>query len=395
MKLWALAAIASGAAISSCGAAPHPVEPRPVIETVRARIHGVPRLVHFENDVALFYEIIVENDRSDPLDFVSLETAFGSGLRVDATELRAGARRLPVGTIRSLEELRQIRDELANPFAGRVPPQGAVVEFFHLLAPRSSGMPQSIGHVLTLRDEGGQHYPLLLTLDHPSEPIRVLGSPLRGSWICANGPSNTSNHRQSMLRIGDHNFLAQRFAIDFLGIDDDGRAVLSTDPSPPNDAFVGYGREVLAVADATVTDVRDGIPENADGPESRAVPMTLDTLGGNFVILELDEGAYAFYAHLQPGTIRVRRGDHVDRAMVLGLVGNSGNSTAPHLHFHVCDAPSPLECEGLPYAFERYVRRDYEPPADESDPSAPLRLSTTTHDVANALPQLDGLVTFN
>jgi murein DD-endopeptidase MepM/ murein hydrolase activator NlpD len=63
---------------------------------------------------------------------------------------------------------------------------------------------------------------------------------------------------------------------------------------------------------------------------------------------------FAFYAHMQPGSLRVKLGEKVRRGQVLGLVGNSGNSTAPHLHFHVTDANSPLESEGLPYVFESF-----------------------------------------
>jgi murein DD-endopeptidase MepM/ murein hydrolase activator NlpD len=84
------------------------------------------------------------------------------------------------------------------------------------------------------------------------------------------------------------------------------------------------------------------------------VPITLETVGGNHVILDLGGGRYAFYAHLRPGTLRVRTGDLVRRGQVLGLVGNSGNSTEPHLHFHLADANSPLGSEGIPYVHESF-----------------------------------------
>jgi murein DD-endopeptidase MepM/ murein hydrolase activator NlpD len=70
--------------------------------------------------------------------------------------------------------------------------------------------------------------------------------------------------------------------------------------------------------------------------------------------LDLGDGVYAFYAHLQPGSIKVKVGDKVRRGQVLGLVGNSGNSTEPHLHFHLSDANSPLGCEGLPYSLTAF-----------------------------------------
>jgi murein DD-endopeptidase MepM/ murein hydrolase activator NlpD len=95
--------------------------------------------------------------------------------------------------------------------------------------------------------------------------------------------------------------------------------------------------------------VKDGIPENVPGLASRAVPITIDTVGGNHIILELEKGRYAFYAHLQPGSLRVKAGDRVKQGQTMALLGNTGNSTEPHLHFHVSDGNSPLGSEGVPY----------------------------------------------
>ena len=108
------------------------------------------------------------------------------------------------------------------------------------------------------------------------------------------------------------------------------------------------------MADGVVTEVKDGIPENVPGITSRAVPITLETVGGNHVILDIGGGHFAFYAHLQPGSLRVELGDKVRRGQVLGLVGNSGNSTEPHLHFHIENGSSPLGAEGLPYSLASF-----------------------------------------
>lgn len=72
--------------------------------------------------------------------------------------------------------------------------------------------------------------------------------------------------------------------------------------------------------------------------------------------LDLGNGRYAIYLHMQPGKIRVKVGDKVRRGEVLGLVGNSGNSDGPHLHFQICDANSPLGSEGLPFVFESFEK---------------------------------------
>jgi murein DD-endopeptidase MepM/ murein hydrolase activator NlpD len=186
--------------------------------------------------------------------------------------------------------------------------------------------------------------------------IATIGAPLRGdNWEAANGPFNTSGHRRALIPVEGKARIAQRFAIDWVRINADGKSF--TSDAKDNKSYRAYGSDALAVADGTVTEVKDGIPENVPGINSRAVPITLETVGGNHVILDIGHGRYAFYAHLQPGSLKVKLGDHVKRGQVLGLVGNSGNSTEPHLHFHLSDANSPLGSEGIPYALESFTTR--------------------------------------
>ena len=119
-----------------------------------------------------------------------------------------------------------------------------------------------------------------------------------------------------------------------------------------NKTHYAYGNDILTVADATVVETKDGIPENIPGSR---LPITLEkSVGGNHVILDLGGGRFALYAHMQPGSLRVKVGDKVRRGQVLGLVGNSGNSDEPHLHFEVMDANSPLGSEGVPYLLESF-----------------------------------------
>jgi murein DD-endopeptidase len=181
----------------------------------------------------------------------------------------------------------------------------------------------------------------------------LISPPLRGAeWLSANGPSNTSGHRRALIPTAGRARIAQRFAIDFVQLREDGRTF--TGDQKDNRNYRCYGAEVLAVADGKVVGTKDGIPENVPGPASRAVPITLETVGGNYVILDLGHGRFAFYAHLQPGSLRVKPGETVRRGQVLGLVGNSGNSTEPHLHFHVANANSPLASEGIPFGFRAF-----------------------------------------
>src|SRR5208282_3566122 len=120
-----------------------------------------------------------------------------------------------------------------------------------------------------------------------------------------------------------------------------------------------------------VTQVGDGIPQNTPGAKSLAVPITLETIGGNHVIMEIGNGLFAFYAHMQPGSLRVKVGDKVRRGQVLGLLGNSGNSSEPHLHFQICNANSELGSEGLPYALPSFELLGHGWTWKSSDPHAP------------------------
>ena len=184
----------------------------------------------------------------------------------------------------------------------------------------------------------------------------MIGPPLRGGeWLAANGPSNTSGHRRALAPVEGGAYISQRFAIDWLRLREDGKTW--KDDQKNNANYLAYGSEIIAVADGTVSELKDGIPENIPGANSRAVPITLETIAGNHVILDVGRGLYAFYAHLQPGSLRVKLGERVKRGQTLGLVGNSGNSTEPHLHFHISDGNSPLGSEGLPYVFESFEKQ--------------------------------------
>ena len=168
--------------------------------------------------------------------------------------------------------------------------------------------------------------------------------------MTANGPSNESGHRRALIPIGGMPAIAQRFAIDYVMVGESGQTFQGD--KLKNESYHAEGKDALAVADGVIAAIKDGIPENVPGVDSRAVPITLETVGGNYVILDIGEGKYAFYAHLKPGSLKAKVGDRVRRGDVIGLVGNSGNSTEPHLHFHISDSTAPLAAEGIPYAHE-------------------------------------------
>ncbi|MFT3842712.1 MAG: M23 family metallopeptidase [Myxococcaceae bacterium] len=111
--------------------------------------------------------------------------------------------------------------------------------------------------------------------------------------------------------------------------------------------YYAYGRPVVAVADAEVVTVLDGLYEAEPGHPNPYSGV------GNMILLKLTPELYAMYAHLQPGSMRVRPGDHVSAGQPLALCGNAGNSTEPHLHFQLQDGPHLETSYGVEPVFTR------------------------------------------
>lgn len=234
---------------------------------------------------------------------------------------------------------------------------GGTVVLFAWVTVAPGEVPVRLVNELSLRwvSSNGETQELDLALEPlaPGPKPVVISPPLRGEgFLAANGPANDSGHRRALIATSGHARIAQRFAIDWVRLEDGGT---NAGDREDNSTYHIWGDEALAVADGTVVDLHDGVPENVPGESSRAVEITLETVAGNYVTLDLGGGYFAFYAHLQPGSLRASLGDRVRRGQVLGLVGNSGNSTEPHLHFHVSDGPKPLGAEGLPYVIDHFT----------------------------------------
>ena len=151
-----------------------------------------------------------------------------------------------------------------------------------------------------------------------------------GPWVAAGG--SMGPHRRALQAVNGHLRLSQRFAVDFAALlDEDGRSH-SGNPDR-NSSYFNYGQPVLAVGAGTVVDAVDGLPDQVPNQNT---PVPLAEAGGNEVILEAStRGATSSYGHLQPGSLRAHPGQRVRPGEVLGLLGNSGNSTGPHLHLQV------------------------------------------------------------
>ena len=182
-------------------------------------------------------------------------------------------------------------------------------------------------------------------------PVPVLGAPVRsGEWYAGSGPSNTADHRRSITAFDARTFIAQRFATDWVKIGPNGDT--HHDGRATNENFWAYGEPVIAVADGVVTAAVDSIAENTPGRAPAL--LTPFNIAGNHVILRIAPHQYVLFAHLKAGSVRVKRGQRIQQGTPIGQLGNSGSSTAPHLHLQVMDRNSPLGAEGLPFVFDRY-----------------------------------------
>lgn len=188
----------------------------------------------------------------------------------------------------------------------------------------------------------------------------VIGPPLRGGlWLAHEGPGNAhSHHWGSLVAVNGQVSIPQRYALDLVGVDPQGHAMRASakDIGKTRHAgWVGYAADVLAVADGVVRDVRDGEVEHPPlSPQPEPESLTAHGLFGNYVVLEIRPGVYATYAHLQRGSVNVHAGERVRRGQLLGRLGQSGNSAAPHLHFQISSAATFEGSEGLPFTFDRF-----------------------------------------
>lgn len=183
------------------------------------------------------------------------------------------------------------------------------------------------------------------------EPAIALDLPLQRPGLLDLNGCCTGGHRRSAIGFPDGVLIAQRFAIDFVQLNEATLTTFEGDPKS-NSSYFLYGAEVRAARAGQVVAVRDGIAENT--PTEPLPPADVDSAPGNYVVEKFDEHHFALYAHLKPGSIRVRVGDRVNSGCLLAVVGNSGNSTEPHLHFQVMDRASPLDADGLPYVFDKF-----------------------------------------
>ncbi|MDT5155607.1 MAG: hypothetical protein QOI01_7340 [Mycobacterium sp.] len=224
----------------------------------------------------------------------------------------------------------------------------------------------------------------------------VISPPLDGPrWLDGNSCCDMTAHRMAMNPLNGNLWAAERFAIDYVQLSADD-TVFTGDRSKL-ESYPSFGADIHAVADGPVVAVLDGLPEQAAGKNPTGLP--LDQYGGNHVVQDIGGGNYAFYAHLKTGTVKVKPGDQLTTGEVIANLGNTGNTDAPHLHFHVMSTPDPLHSNGLPFVFKDFTLDGRLASEDALDPlmtgtPAPMAPGFTARDEKNLSPLVLDVMTY-
>jgi hypothetical protein len=196
------------------------------------------------------------------------------------------------------------------------------------------------------------------TFGYPAGKVRVSGHkppvlkpPLEGEgWVASNAPPGPTSHVSAIVGLDGKLQPAERFAVDWIQIDPSGR--IFTGEKTNTESWFGYGAKVKAAGRGVVTVARDDQPDQTPG--TAPSNLSFDQLPGNYVAVRMKGGRTAAYAHLVPGSVSVEVGDRVRAGQKLGLLGNSGASLAPHLHFHIVDGPNVSASDGYPYVIDSF-----------------------------------------
>ena len=341
---WRSALVVSVCALLISSGASRPSAQNPVpTPRFALRVPNPPTVVNGEGGAFLVYELHVSNFVPQPWTLQKVEVLSGP----------LGPRVLWTVEERDLG-LAITRPGSAIPADQRRVFAGGAWGVVMLWVPVDRGaLPTSLWHRLTLAFDTGSG-PAERELQGGEVAVRresvTIGPPLRGGPWRAGNFSNTAPHRRAIFAYGGEATINARLAIDYTKLGEDNQAF--TGERTRNENWHAYGQEVLAVADGLVVETRDGLADNTFSGPAPGGP-NLETLLGNHVFLEIAPRVYAGYAHLKPGSLRVKKGERVKRGAVIGLVGNTGNSGAPHLHFQLSEDPS-IRSEGLAYKHDAF-----------------------------------------
>ena len=230
------------------------------------------------------------------------------------------------------------------------------IAFFDLRYRTKEEIPRLISHRLLVALDGsdGPLTEQTTAIEVSCEmPVRI-SPPMTGAgWWDGNGCCTViSPHRGAVLPVNGDFRVPEQFAIDFEQLNEHGGCC--TGPVKELSSWPFFRAPILAVADGVVVGRTDGMPEQVPG-EVKGV--NAQNAAGNSIIEDIGGGRYVLYAHLHTSSIpsRLVVGAKVASGEQIGELGNTGSSTAPHLHLQVMDRPSTLDAIGLPFVFDRQI----------------------------------------
>jgi peptidase M23-like protein len=307
---------------------------------------------------------------------LQLTNVLGQDLTLTSLAVVAGDKTLLTLSGDKLAYWTRVMGNSATPATKLGPGQGGFVWLDVALDRPADGTPSTIPANLThtvgisMKDPLPGVFPATMTETvapvtvQTRKPV-VISSPLAGpNWLDVDSCCDMGAHRMAMNPLNDQLWAAERFAIDYVQLGPDGR-IFTGDKTKP-ESYPYFGADIHAVADGPVVAVVDGLPEQVAGKNPAGLP--LDQYAGNHIVQDIGGGNYALYAHLKTGSVKVKPGNQLKTGQVIAALGNTGNTSAPHLHFHVMSTPEPLRSDGLPFVFSSFKLDSRVVSAESLDP---------------------------
>jgi hypothetical protein len=297
-----------------------------------------------DGHIHLAYELQLTNVLPQELTLTSLAVVAGEQTLLTLSGDRLGYWTRIIGT--------------PTPTATLGPGQTALV-WLDVALDRSAAIPGNLAHAIGIAVPQPQPPLLPATMTETVGQVTVstrkpvvIAPPLAGpNWLDGDSCCDMTAHRTAVNPINGQLYAAERFAIDYVQLGPEGR--LFSGDKANLQSYPYFGADIHAVADGPVVAIVDGLPEQVPGKNPTG--LALDQYGGNHIVQDIGDGNYAFYAHLKTGSVKVKPGDQLTTGQAVAALGNTGNSDAPHLHFHVMSNPDPLRADGLPFVFSSFT----------------------------------------
>ena len=264
---------------------------------------------------------------------------------------------------------------IAGKPSARIPASATVVTLPDVVLPRSAGrrVPTGLTTRIDYTIPRTAQFRALIGSTAVTGPVLrtdmrrpiVIASPVRGShWLAANGccADPSSPHRNFVVSANGTYVAPEMFDIDWSQVING--SFFSGDGKELSD-YPFFGAPIYAVANGTVVSTINDRPEVPPfaAPSGNSTVRKPQDFGGNQIVEKIGPGRYAFYAHLQTGSVMVRPGEHVRTGKPIGRLGNTGNTTLPHLHFGIHDGPDPLTSNALPFEIDHFTLQGNVTPA--------------------------------